>query len=177
MNNAPRTLFDWEIQAAAESAKAKAPREEGIRFVGDMQRLKVEPGDVYVVKYDFELSDDEAQLARRQLRAVLGEDAKVLVLSKGMTLGVMAGAANNLDGLISPMASTGGEVDKPAEPVYSYTGDAIQLADPMERLRGIRDGVDGVDGLTSPVGEPSGHDITKNRFHDGNFEGDSPELP
>ena len=112
MNNAPRPLFDWEIQAAADSAKAKAPREEGIRFVGDMQRLKVEPGDVFVLNVDENISDELANRLKRDLQRVLGEDTKCLVLSKGLTLGVMAGAAvaskrDGLDGVCGPIGIAG----------------------------------------------------------------------
>jgi hypothetical protein len=59
-----------------------------IRFVGDMERVTVRPGDVFVVH----VTDDISLEAAERLQAAVSRDldgAKVLVFVGGMKLGVM----------------------------------------------------------------------------------------
>jgi hypothetical protein len=61
-----------------------------IRFVGDMQRLEVKPGDVYVIQSDQPISSDTVERIRQSVRQVLGAETKVLVIGNGLKFGVVA---------------------------------------------------------------------------------------
>ena len=63
--------------------------EPAIRFVGDFQRLKPEPGDVFVLSCDAEMSRETVEILKAQISPLLG-GAKVIVLAKGMKLGCVA---------------------------------------------------------------------------------------
>lgn len=58
-----------------------------IRFIGDLQRVEVKPGDFFVLKCEQRLSFDQYLAARKYISDALG-GAKVIVLDAGMTLGV-----------------------------------------------------------------------------------------
>lgn len=58
-----------------------------IRFTGDLQRLRPEPGDVYVLTTQQRISSDMAARLRSHLSIELN-GAKVLVLGDGLTLSV-----------------------------------------------------------------------------------------
>jgi hypothetical protein len=59
-----------------------------IQWMGDtMARLKCEPGDVFVMKFDRPLSKDMADRVREYWSGTMG-DAKLLILDVGVTLGV-----------------------------------------------------------------------------------------
>lgn len=69
--------------------KADPEGEPRINFLGDLQRLRPEPGDVFVLSTDQVISDETA----RRLREVFTEylnGAKVIVLGDGLKLGVVA---------------------------------------------------------------------------------------
>lgn len=63
-----------------------------IRFVGDMERLQVKPGDVYVVTVPQILSDEAVKAITRYVQDALRTDAKVVVMHGGLKLGVMGEA-------------------------------------------------------------------------------------
>lgn len=58
-----------------------------IRFVGDMSRLEVRPGDVFVLQCDEVLSVEASLRLKDQVSEAL-DGAKVIVLGRGMKLGV-----------------------------------------------------------------------------------------
>lgn len=62
-----------------------------IRFVGDLQRLEVRPGDRFVLMTDQSLSIDLAKRLQESLVSALG--APVIVLSDGLQLGVIGTAS------------------------------------------------------------------------------------
>jgi len=65
--------------------------EPPIRFLGDLQRLQVQPGDVLVVQTEQILTGE----TRERLRAILVDHVpghRVLVLDRSMSLGVVAPA-------------------------------------------------------------------------------------
>jgi len=65
---------------------------EAIRFIGDLQRVDVRPGDKFVVRVPFEIDDETATRIKKACEDFFG-GAPVLVLSSNMKLGVI-GAAN-----------------------------------------------------------------------------------
>jgi hypothetical protein len=58
-----------------------------VRWLGDIKRIRVQPGDVFVLSCDRPMSDPQIERIRRQWREVMGE-TRMLVLHDGMTLGV-----------------------------------------------------------------------------------------
>lgn len=64
-------------------------KDQDIRFIGDLQRLDVRPGDRFVLTVPVLLSDEEvARLQEQWAKLGLG-DGKVIVLHEGMKLGVI----------------------------------------------------------------------------------------
>lgn len=61
-----------------------------IRYLGDLQRLEPRPGDVYVLTCERVMSADQAAQLRAQFKSVMGEQARVIVLSGGLQLGAVA---------------------------------------------------------------------------------------
>lgn len=63
-----------------------------VRFVGDLERLVVSPGDKFVLKAPGHLCEEERKSIIETMRNFLGENATVLVLEAGMELGVISEA-------------------------------------------------------------------------------------
>lgn len=63
---------------------------ERIRYLGDVQRLRLRHNDVIVVNAPTQLSSAQQEQIKRQLMSALGSKRKVLVLQNGMKLGVLA---------------------------------------------------------------------------------------
>ena len=61
-----------------------------IRFVGNLARVEVRPGDVFVVQTDNFLSSEVAERIRTALSSDLG--APVIILQGGLKLGVVGSA-------------------------------------------------------------------------------------
>jgi hypothetical protein len=66
--------------------------ESEIKYLGDVQRLTMEPGDVLVLSVHDEISQEAAARLKEQVLATIGTDRKVMVLSRGMKVGVLAAA-------------------------------------------------------------------------------------
>lgn len=66
--------------------------DDAIRFVGDMERLQVKPGDVYVVTAPQLLGPEAVERVTRYVQDALRTDAKVVVMHGGLKLGVMGEA-------------------------------------------------------------------------------------
>lgn len=64
-----------------------------IRFVGDLQRLQPQPGDVFVLTVDRDINMEQSDILRRYWEQVMGPEVKLLVLAPGMKLGVVAAVA------------------------------------------------------------------------------------
>lgn len=63
--------------------------EEQIRYLGDLQRLEVRPGDVFVLRPSGRLSPEQVQRLRERWDS-LGLGGKLLVLECGFDLGVVS---------------------------------------------------------------------------------------
>jgi len=63
--------------------------EDQIRFVGDLQRLDVRPGDKFVLTCERSVDEDTLLRLRDALRDFLGEDAQVLILDSGLKIGAV----------------------------------------------------------------------------------------
>lgn len=74
------------IQKRAEKQAGDGPE---IRYLGDVQRLRVEPGDVIVVSTEQRLSVDEARRIGQAIQRVLPEGQRVLILDAGTKIGVI----------------------------------------------------------------------------------------
>lgn len=74
-------LFGFEIRRA----KSKA-----VRFMGELVKLDVAPGDVCVLMCSQSLSQDGANRLRETWRFVMGDDVTLIVLDGGMRLGVLS---------------------------------------------------------------------------------------
>lgn len=74
-----------EVRAVAETGMKDAR----IRYLGDVQRLQVKPGDVVVLSLAEPREDIEA--IRRWLEAIFDDRVRALVLRPGDRIGVMGG--------------------------------------------------------------------------------------
>jgi hypothetical protein len=70
-------------------SSGQKPRE--IRYLGDLQRLELRPGDILVLSVDAHISQEMAARLQADFREVT--DAKVIVVGKGMKLGVISAEA------------------------------------------------------------------------------------
>lgn len=61
-----------------------------IRFIGDLQRLEVKPGDKFVLKVHGPLSDETCSRLKELMKEFLGPDAKVCVIAHDIDLGVLS---------------------------------------------------------------------------------------
>lgn len=64
-----------------------------IRFLGDMQRVRPQPGDVFVLRIEQRLTSDQTEAVRRKWQSVMGVDARLLVLDGGTQLDIVNQAA------------------------------------------------------------------------------------
>ncbi len=76
-------LKDVRVQHVADQPN------QGINFLGDLQRLEPGPGDVFVLQCEQKIDKDVAEAMSAYIGARLG-GAKVLVLGNGMKLGCVA---------------------------------------------------------------------------------------
>lgn len=60
-----------------------------VNYLGDVQRLVMKPGDTVVVTCDETISDEVVKRIHDHVKAVVGPDHKVLVLSGGLKIGVV----------------------------------------------------------------------------------------
>lgn len=63
-----------------------------IRFLGDLQRLELKPGDMFVLSVDEHISHEMADRLKQTFAEATG-GAKVIVLGRGMKLGVVSAEA------------------------------------------------------------------------------------
>lgn len=61
-----------------------------IRFLGDMQRVRPQPGDVFVLRIEQHLTRDRIESVRRQWESVMGTDVKLIVLDGGTQLDLLS---------------------------------------------------------------------------------------
>lgn len=61
-----------------------------IRFLGDVERLVLKPDDIVVLKTNVRLSAEQAGHIQAHCKTVLGEDRKILVISAGIEIGILA---------------------------------------------------------------------------------------
>lgn len=59
-----------------------------VRYLGDVQRLQLKPGDCLVVQIDRPLSAEQMRLVREHCERVIGLGVPVLVLDQGIKVGV-----------------------------------------------------------------------------------------
>ncbi len=60
-----------------------------IKFLGDLQRLEVRPGDVFVLKVPEKLTQHVGEQIRETLISALGGKNKVIILDHGWELGIV----------------------------------------------------------------------------------------
>lgn len=60
-----------------------------IRYLGDLQLLKIEPGDRFVLSIDDDISQDMAARIQESWKEFAGPDVPIMVLSRGMKLGAI----------------------------------------------------------------------------------------
>ena len=60
-----------------------------IRYLGDLQLLRIETGDKFVLKTDKPVSQEIAARILEQWQRFAGEDVPLLILDSGMTLGAI----------------------------------------------------------------------------------------
>jgi pyruvate kinase len=85
--------------AAKAEAKPAAVEQPQIRYLGDMQRLQPQPGDMFVLTCEQHLDQATAERIKAELSGVLG-GAKVLVLDGGMKLGVVQPTQLNVSNVV-----------------------------------------------------------------------------
>lgn len=66
--------------------------EPEIRYLGDLQRLQLKPGDRLVLTYAGHLSEANAELLKVQLERWAPPDVQVLVLAGDVKIGVIGAA-------------------------------------------------------------------------------------
>jgi UDP-N-acetyl-D-mannosaminuronate dehydrogenase len=59
------------------------------RFIGDMQKLELKPGDIVVIKVDHQFSDEDIARIKAQAELVFKSN-QVVVFSKGFDIGVLS---------------------------------------------------------------------------------------
>jgi len=67
----------------------EVPQQE-IRFLGDMQKVAFEPGDIGVISIPNRLSAEGYARLKAEWEKVMGQDHKLLILPEGMTFGVIS---------------------------------------------------------------------------------------
>ena len=60
-----------------------------IRFLGDLQRLEVKPGDKFVLTLDCQLSMEQQARLGDYWMTLMGPDCPLIVIEPGMKLGVL----------------------------------------------------------------------------------------
>ncbi len=66
----------------------KTPENPEIRYLGDLQRLTIQPGDMFVLTLDFDIDEVTTDRIRAMAQNILG-GAHVMVLAPGMQLGAV----------------------------------------------------------------------------------------
>ena len=79
-----------EIVDAPEPLLKDPALQDRVRYLGDVQRLRLKHDDVIVVSTDQYLNQAQVEQIKRVVAQVLGSQRKVLVLSCGMRIGVIA---------------------------------------------------------------------------------------
>jgi len=64
---------------------------DGIRFVGELQRLDVKPGDRFVISVPGPIPMEACERIRQQWKDFIGGDVPVLILSDGIKIGAISG--------------------------------------------------------------------------------------
>lgn len=63
---------------------------EEIRFVGDLTRLQIEPGDKFVLTVPGRVSDEMREVLRDSWERFAGEGVPILILEEGFRLGAIS---------------------------------------------------------------------------------------
>jgi len=109
-------LPDVSAGAAPQTPAADQPQ---IRYLGDMQRLQPQPGDVFVLTCERPIDTATAERIKAQLSGQLG-GATVLVLDGGLKLGVLAASSVGVDLAAGP-SQTGVAVVHDCRVVHNFT--------------------------------------------------------
>ena len=64
------------------------PSEPRIQWLGDLHRIDVRPGDVFVLKAQRRLTKEQRDMLREQWSAQMPADCKCLVIDEAMEIGV-----------------------------------------------------------------------------------------
>jgi hypothetical protein len=71
---------------------AATPADPAIRYLGDLSRLKLEPGDKFVLTVDSRMPDSQQAAIRDMWSRFAGEGVPLLILEPGFRLGTINGA-------------------------------------------------------------------------------------
>lgn len=66
---------------------------EEIRFLGDLQRLQMQPGDLFVMTSDRPITNETARRLQEAWASVFGDEAeryKLIVLGDGLKVGLIS---------------------------------------------------------------------------------------
>lgn len=61
-----------------------------IRYIGDMQRLQPQAGDVFVLTTEQPMAEEQAKRIHAKWVSVMGADVKLLLIHGGLRLGVIS---------------------------------------------------------------------------------------
>lgn len=131
-------------ELAAAIGDAVAPLPDGprvpdgdreIRFLGDLQRLKAEPGDVFVLSCEARLAVGDALRIQQEVACGLPVGTPVLVLDRGMKLGLIGGAMLDATAPQSPAQAQQSAVAETQGMVYGRTSAETPLTQRMTDAR------------------------------------------
>jgi hypothetical protein len=77
----------------SEAAKPVEIDPDQIRFVGDLQRVSLQPDDAVVLFCDRHIPDETAARLKSYLHAAFGAERKCLVLGEGLRLAILGAEA------------------------------------------------------------------------------------
>lgn len=68
-----------------------------VRYLGDLQRLEVKPGDTYVLSVPVAISREQVERLKSRWSETVGDANKLIILSDGMRLGVIGKSVTGQD--------------------------------------------------------------------------------
>lgn len=77
------------LPAAPPMPPVQAPREDGIRYLGDLQRLEARPDDLFVLSVPGAVSVEGRKAIQRTWEAAGMTGRRLMVLERGMELGIV----------------------------------------------------------------------------------------
>lgn len=83
------------------------------RFLGDIAKIEVKDGDVFVLMHPARMSEEDAAFIRQTWQAIFGQQVTLLILDAGARLGVLSPvAAAQVNQAIEDGAAVGAALGK-----------------------------------------------------------------